>query len=96
MVASALQIAQAALLAAHDSRSTLFLIDDAGAELDAEHNERLFGLLARIGSQILATTTRRPAPGDVLAGGSGLDATRSAGSKTSRVFHVKQGTVQGE
>lgn len=87
MVASALQIGQAALLADRDQRSTVFLIDDAGAELDAAHNERFFALLRRIGGQILATTTRNPdADGRYTqAAGQNMD--------LRQVFHVKHGEV---
>jgi recombinational DNA repair ATPase RecF len=38
----------------------VFLIDDAGAELDLAHNTRFFSLLERLGGQILATTTQYP------------------------------------
>lgn len=87
MVASALQIGQAALLAERDSRSTVFLIDDAGAELDAAHNERFYGLLQQIGGQVLATTTRDP--GQVDASAVPLDDQVAE----ARVFHVKHGAV---
>ncbi len=80
MVASALQIAQAALLADQEQRTSVFLIDDAGAELDAAHNRRFFDVLDRVGGQVLATTTRDPG-----APGSGVE-----GAVT---FHVKHGTV---
>ena len=83
MVASAMQIAQAAMLAHTEQRATVFLIDDAGAELDVAHNERFFGLLQRIGGQILATTTRKPDPAE---GTAGLKA-------EARMFHVKQGAI---
>ncbi|MGE0625099.1 MAG: DNA replication/repair protein RecF [Pseudomonadales bacterium] len=84
MVASALQMAQAALLADRERRSTVFLIDDAGAELDVAHNERFFGLLAKIGGQILATTTRDPR---LEAGGF------APGGPEQVVFHVEHGSV---
>ncbi len=78
LVASALQIGQASLLAESERRSTVFLIDDAGAELDVAHNARFFGLLERLGGQILATTTREPT---------------AAPDATGSVFHVKHGAV---
>jgi DNA replication and repair protein RecF len=84
MVASALQIAQAALLAERESRSTAFLIDDAGAELDAAHNQRFYQLLDRIGGQILATTTRDPRRESALA---------EATAGEIGVFHVEHGSV---
>jgi DNA replication and repair protein RecF len=84
LVASAMQIAQAALLAESEKRTTVFLIDDAGAELDVAHNERFFSLLQRLGGQILATTTRTPE----------LRQGAAASERGSRVFHVKQGAVE--
>lgn len=89
MVASALQIGQAALLAERDRRSTIFLIDDAGAELDAAHGVRFFGLLDEIGGQILATTTRRPnSDGGIPLRSGRVDAGHLG------VFHVEHGRVQ--
>ena len=78
LVACALQIGQASLLAVSEQRSTVFLIDDAGAELDVAHNARFFRLLKQLGGQILATTTQHP--------GSELQ-------DTARVFHVEHGRV---
>jgi DNA replication and repair protein RecF len=89
ILASALQIGQAALLAEHDQRSTIFLIDDAGAELDAPHGARFFGLLDEIGGQILATTTRRPSS----EGGIPLNRGRTDAGHLG-VFHVEHGQVQ--
>lgn len=84
MVASAMQMAQAALLADRERRTTVFLIDDAGAELDEAHNERFFELLSRIGGQILATTARNPRTDrrTVTAAGAG-----------EAMFHVEHGSV---
>jgi len=85
MVASALQMAQASLLVDQARRSTLFLIDDAGAELDAAHNARFFDLLAQIGGQILATTSRDPRTDGLRV--------QSAGSSEEAVFHVEHGSL---
>ncbi len=83
LVASALQIGQASLLSQSEQRTTVFLIDDAGAELDMAHNARFFGLLERLGGQILATTTRDPSSTE-----------RSVSVDTnSGVFHVEHGRV---
>ena len=95
MVASALQIGQAALLADRDHRTTVFLIDDAGAELDVEHNVRFFELLEGIGGQILATTTRNPQTDESMA--KLLKQPQQAASDVldgSRVFHVEHGSVR--
>ncbi len=83
LVASAMQIAQASLLAETEQRTSVFLIDDAGAELDSAHNERFFGLLQRIGGQILATTARAPED----------DGRNPARAVRGRMFHVKRGAV---
>ena len=83
LVASALQISQASLLAESEQRTTVFLIDDAGAELDLAHNARFFGLLERLGGQILATTTRNPAETD----------SEAQKTRESAVFHVEHGSV---
>ena len=80
LVASALQIGQASLLSEAEQRTTVFLIDDAGAELDIAHNTRFFGLLERLGGQILATTTRNP--------GDGIQQ-----DPTAAMFHVEHGAV---
>lgn len=87
LVASALQIGQAALLSGRDQRSTVFLIDDAGAELDLAHNERFFGVLQRTGGQILATTTRIPNASRQTSHGF-IGNRPEAG-----VFHVKHGAI---
>ena len=81
MVASAMRVAQAQGLADEQGQKSVFLIDDAGAELDEDHNIRFFGLLDDIGPQILATTTR----GDALAEAYPRDQTKT--------FHVKRGAI---
>ena len=97
LVASAMRISQAALLSEKDRRSTVFLIDDAGAELDVTHNERFFGLLRQVGSQVLATTTRNPQTDGPMAR---LTEQHHVAELTTaaeiRVFHVKHGSVRGE
>ncbi|NJN51398.1 MAG: DNA replication/repair protein RecF [Gammaproteobacteria bacterium] len=57
VVASALRLAQAEQIATVAGRSSVFLMDDVGAELDRAHNERFFGVLSRMGCQVLATGT---------------------------------------
>lgn len=81
-VASAMMVGQARLLAEGLNQTSVFLIDDVGAELDEGHNARFFQLLDDMDSQILATSTRLPRGGICIAGG------RMA------VFHVEQGRVQ--
>ncbi len=96
MVASALRIAQASLLMDREQRSTVFLIDDAGAELDAAHNRRFFQLLEHIGGQVLATTTLMPEFADTDSRGVEDGALRSGWQLEegqARMFHVKQGAV---
>ena len=82
VVASAMQIAQAALLSDRERKTSVFLIDDAGAELDIAHNRRFFCVLEGTGGQILATSTRS-IPGGGDEGAAGDVAT----------FHVKQGVI---
>ena len=77
-VASALRIGQARDLAEAGTRS-LFLIDDLGAELDEEHNERYYRQLEDMDCQIVATSTEG-AISEILMG-----------SRGGRMFHVKQG-----
>lgn len=81
VVASALRLAQAEDLAASGKR-TLFLIDDVGAELDRDHNERFYALLDGMGGQIVATSTKTDAGGML------------EGPRKGRLFHVKQGTFE--
>ncbi|MCY3620990.1 MAG: DNA replication/repair protein RecF [Gammaproteobacteria bacterium] len=82
-VASALRMGQAKELAMAGRRS-LFLIDDLGAELDEEHNERYFRQLEDMDCQIVATSTEG-AIGEILMG-----------SRGGRMFHVKQGHFEQE
>ncbi len=92
VVASALQIGQAALLADQEQRSTVFLIDDAGAELDVAHNARFFSVLERIGGQVLATTARNPGSEGAATGASSRGPASPLAA--SRMFHVKHGEVE--
>jgi DNA replication and repair protein RecF len=80
MVASALRLAQAQQIARRTGRTSVFLMDDVGAELDQPHSERFFGALGAMGCQVLATATAALA----------LDAHFRAGA---RMFHVEHGTV---
>ena len=77
-MASALRMGQAKDLAIAGKRS-LFLIDDLGAELDEEHNERYYRQLEDMDCQIVATSTEG-AISEILMG-----------SRGGRMFHVKQG-----
>lgn len=79
VVASALRLAQAELTNEIGGRQSLFLIDDVGAELDAVHNERFFGVLEATRSQVFATATSAMALGSAFAG-------------RRQVFHVEQGS----
>lgn len=80
MLAMALKIAQAALLSESVATSTLFLIDDVGAELDRQHGRRFYELLGETGCQIMASTTQD------------LDMVDDIGLEIRR-FHVKQGRI---
>lgn len=76
----ALQVAQARLLKAGLAKTSLFLIDDLGAELDRANQGRVMSLLGRLQAQVFATAIDLP---DVT--GWSMD--------TIRRFHVKHGCV---
>jgi DNA replication and repair protein RecF len=80
-LASAMTLSQSRLLMQTARRASVFLIDDAGAELDLERTRLFFKLLMDLGVQVLATSTHAPADFATLAG--------------SRIttFHVEHGTV---
>ena len=73
-----LRLAQARQLASQSG--CVLLLDDPGAELDAEHRRRLMETAARIGVQCFVTAVEREA----------VPVPRDAPSK---VFHVEQGRV---
>jgi DNA replication and repair protein RecF len=79
IVASAFRLAQAALTSEIAGRRSLFLIDDIGAELDADHNARFFRALKAMNSQVFATATSEMALGLAFAG------------SERKLFHVEQG-----
>ncbi len=80
LVVVGLQVAQARLLKESSARTSLFLIDDLGAELDTDNQCRVMKLLGGLEAQVFATALNLP---DV----SGWD----LGSM--RRFHVKHGSV---
>lgn len=82
VVASAMKLVQAQHLSSAMEKPSLFLIDDAGAELDEEHRDRFFGMLKDQNYQIVATTTNS----DGLLGGYPI--TRAA------MFHVEHGHIE--
>jgi DNA replication and repair protein RecF len=82
LVASALHLTQARLTTTDSGRASLFLIDDLGAELDREHNQRFFRILAASGCQVLATATSVP------------DLAGSFGGADQRMFHVERGACR--
>ena len=81
ILASAMMLGQAELLRRRESRSSVFLIDDIAAELDAEHAGRFFRALRSLGCQIFATSNE--SPGWV----------REVTGTETRVFHVEHGSV---
>jgi DNA replication and repair protein RecF len=81
LVASALLLAQADIVQELAHRTSLFLIDDIGAELDGQHRDRLFAALVERGTQVLATAVDEPG------------ATIRGQCPVYRLFHVKHGTV---
>jgi DNA replication and repair protein RecF len=81
-LASAMMLAQSQLLKRTARRSSVFLIDDVGAELDLQHTELFFEMLMQLGVQVLATSTHVPV---VLTGPS---------RHSLAMFHVEQGAVR--
>ncbi len=81
-LASAMMLAQALLLQRNASRSSVFLIDDIGAELDANHAIRFFALLGDLGAQVLATSNTVP------------ETLRGSPDGPRRMFHVEHGRVR--
>ncbi len=80
LLASALLLAQAALVRAAGGVSPIVLIDDLAAELDVDKRSWLFALAQEIGGQIFATAIEETQmPAAALASGA--------------VFHVKQGAL---
>ncbi len=76
----ALQVAQARLLKEGSAKTSLFLIDDLGSELDSGNQGRVMSLLGRLEAQVFATAIDLP---DVS--GWSMD--------TVKRFHVKHGCV---
>ena len=79
-VASALILGQAMLQRSINDQPCVLLIDDFGAELDAEHWARFLEVLQEIDCQVVATSTVSPGDGGVWMDTLNCD-----------VFHVKQG-----
>ncbi len=77
---TALKVAQAQLLKRDTSQTSLFLMDDIGAELDGENQQRVLELLRSVGAQVFVTAIN-----DIE------DAGWQSG-QTGR-FHVKHGVV---
>lgn len=75
-----LQVAQARVLKQSSSTTSLFLIDDLGAELDTENQGRVMSLLGGLEAQVFATAIDLP---DVT--GWSMESVRR--------FHVKHGCV---
>lgn len=57
---TALQLAQAAYLHTETGKTSLFLLDDLGAELDITNQRIVLGLLASISAQIFVTAIEEP------------------------------------
>jgi DNA replication and repair protein RecF len=81
-LASAMMLSQSRLLMRTARRASVFLIDDVGAELDLQHTQLFFGMLAELGVQVLASSNTAP------AGITGLTSGRVT------MFHVEHGRVE--
>jgi DNA replication and repair protein RecF len=75
-----LQLAQAIHLYQETGKTSLFLLDDLGSELDIANQQRILNHLFTIGAQIFVTAIEQP-------GLSGLNA------EHLRLFHVKRGLL---
>ncbi len=84
MLATALKLAQAVHLRSELQIGTMFLIDDVGAELDADHGARLFSALRETGCQVLATSAGPPAESYGFS------------DDAFAMFHVEHGGVRPE
>jgi len=84
LISSAAILAQAELLYQHSKTKSLILIDDFGAELDADHWRQFLNTLLALDCQVIATST----------GGLDLSQTWVGDLKDLRVFHVKQGRLE--
>ena len=84
LISSAAILAQAELLFSQSNTKSLILIDDFGAELDAQHWQQFLRTLMALECQVVATSTER------------LDSARSWLTEVQemRVFHVKQGQFE--
>ncbi len=81
-LASGMMLAQARELRKTAQRTSVFLIDDIGAELDAAHSDRFFRLLKDQGSQVLATSNE------------GAGSLTGMPEMDTRVFHVEHGEIR--
>lgn len=77
---TALQVAQASLLQRETGKTSLFLLDDLGSELDTENQHAVLQLLSRIEAQVVVSTIDEPS------------ITGLAPDSVKR-FHVKHGVV---
>jgi DNA replication and repair protein RecF len=82
IVASAFRLAQADVTHDLGGRNSVFLIDDVGAELDAEHNARFFEALTVMDSQVFATATTEHVLGSSFT------------RRSRQMFHVEQGSCR--
>ena len=81
LVAIALILAQARHLSDSTGQRSVFLIDDLGAELDANYGVRMLALLRASGCQVISTSTRLPSE----------EFEALFGRDNATMFHVKQG-----
>lgn len=80
VLVTALQLAQASLLHRETGKTSLFLMDDLGSELDAANRRGVLQVLSRIDAQVFVTAIEVPPLSDW-------------GLEKVRWFHVKHGQV---
>ena len=82
VLVAGLQLAQAELLRKRTSRTSIFLIDDLGAELDRVHRQKFCAVLERLDVQVLATSIEQ---NELIDGWSP--------STAVQMFHVEHGEI---
>ena len=80
VLVTALQLAQASLLHQETGKTSLFLMDDLGSELDTANRRSVLQVLSRIDAQVFVTAIEVPPLSDW-------------GIERVRWFHVKHGLV---
>ena len=82
VLVAGLHLAQAELLRERTNKTSIFLIDDLGAELDRAHRQRFCAMLERLGVQVLATSIEKEELRDSWPSATAV-----------QMFHVERGEI---